>query len=115
MSKTTTEMLARLHFDRVYKAPKRDVAGWAAVSALVNNDRRILVVVEHHQDIRQILEDTVSFAKAIGPNWIERVYGGYDRQEIRFRFDSRIKFQAADRPGKGLSRDWMVFYAEEES
>ncbi len=114
MSKTfTIEELLRMNFDRVYKAPKSLIGLWAGMAFV--HAPRILVLVDTHQDALAALREAEYAIEKVDPNAISKVYLAVGRTEIELKYGNRIKFQATNQPGRGLSRDWLALYAEEGS
>jgi hypothetical protein len=112
MNKTfTIEEVLRINFDRVYKAPKSLIGLWAGAAFV--HAPRVLVVVDTHQDALAALREAEYMIEKIDPNALSKVYRAVGKTEIELKYGNRIKFQAVDQPGRGLSRDWLVLHTEE--
>lgn len=109
----TTEQLLYAHFDRVYRAPKRLIGLWAAMAAIW--EKKILVVMDTDDNLLAAQEDAEYALKAMDRCMTLRSYRAVGSRSIYHHDGGRIKFQATNAPGRGLSRDWFVLYAEEES
>jgi hypothetical protein len=109
----TTEEVLRINFDRVYKAPKSLIGLWAGMAFV--HAPRVLVLVPTHQDALAALREAQYAIEKVDPNAISKVYRAVGHTEIELKYGNRIKFQASNQPGHGLSRDWLTLYAEDES